>query len=146
MDRGIGWGALIGKPGTGRINKPINTKGLTGKELAKATLINKVRFAREGAIIGGGFPLVGKAAQLTMKHFVRPGVRQNVGIILEGTGKAFSTASWILARTPGVPTAARITRDWTGAALTKAVVPALTRNLRMPTKKNKSLILSLIHI
>ena len=140
MERGLPWGMLWGEPTKGRINKPIDTKGLTGSDLAKATLINKVRFAREGAIIGGGFPLVGKAAQLTMKHFVRPGVRQNVGIILEGTGKAFSTASWILARTPGVPTAARITRDWTGAALTKAVVPALTRNLRMPTKKNKSLI------
>ena len=130
MERGLPWGMLVGDPSKGRINKPIDTKGLTGSELAKATLINKIRFAREGAIIGGGFPLVGKAAQLTMKHFVRPGVRQNVGIILEGTGKTFSTAAWLLARTPGVPTAARITRDWTGAALTKAVVPALTRVFR----------------
>ena len=144
MDRGLPWGALVGKPTKGRINKPIDTKGLSGRELAKATFINKVRFAREGAMIGGGFPLVGKVAQLGMKHFVRPGVRQNVGIYLEGLGKTFNTASFILARTPGfkqaVPVVAKATRDWTGAVLTKAVVPTLTGNLRMPTKKNFSFI------
>ena len=144
MERGIGWGFLVGKPGTGRINKPIDTKGLSGRELHKATLINKVRFAREGTMIGGGFPLVGKVAQLGMKHFVRPGIRQNVGIYLEGAGKVLNTASFILARTPGfkqaVPAVAKATRDWTGAVLTKAVVPTLTGNLRMPTRKNLSLI------
>ena len=29
MERGLPWGTLIGKPDTGRINKPIDTKGLT---------------------------------------------------------------------------------------------------------------------
>jgi len=144
MERGLPWGALVGKTTKGRINKPIDTKGLTGRELAKATLINKVRFAREGAIIGGGFPLVGKIAQLGMKHFVKPGVRQNVGLYLQGVSGVFSTAAFILARAPGfkqaVPAVAKATRNWTGAVLTKAVVPTLTGNLRMPTKKNLSLI------
>ncbi len=140
MERGIGWGALVGKPGTGRINKPIDTKGLTGKELAKATLINKVRFAREGAMIGGGFPLVGKAAQLTTKWGIKPVVKTGVGITLKGVGGTFNTASAILARTPGVPAVAKATRDWTGAVLEKAVVPMLTANLKMPTMKNKSFI------
>jgi hypothetical protein len=140
MDRGIGWGALIGKPGTGRINKPIDTKGLTGRELAKATFINKIRFAREGAMIGGGFPLVGKVAQLGTKWGVKPVVKTGVGLTLKGVGKTFNTASFLLARTPGVPAVARATRDWTGAVLEKAVVPMLTANLRMPTMKNKSLI------
>ena len=144
MERGLPWGALIGKPDKGRINKPIDTKGLTGSDLAKATLINKVRFAREGAMIGGGFPLVGKVAQLGMKHFVRPGVRANVGIYSQVLGKTLSTASFILAKTPlvkqGVQKTAQVTKDWTGAMLTKAVVPMLTGNLRMPTMKNKSLI------
>ena len=81
MDRGLPWGALVGKPTKGRINKPIDTKGLTGRELAKATFINKVRFAREGAMIGGGFPLVGKVAQLGMKHFVRPGIDKTLEYI-----------------------------------------------------------------
>ena len=140
MDRGIAWGTLIGKPDKGRINKPIDTKGLTGPELSKATLINKVRFAREGAIIGGGFPLVGKAVQQVYKHLAKPVIGKTVGITLKGTDKTFSLASFLLARTPGVPATAKIVRDWTGAVLTKAVVPTLTRNLRMPTKKNKSLI------
>ena len=140
MERGLPWGTLIGKPGTGRINKPIDTKGLTGSELAKATLINKVRFAREGAMIGGGFPLVGKAAQLTTKWGVKPVVKTGVGLTLKGIGGTFNTASAILARIPGQPAVARATRDWTGAVLEKAVVPMLTANLRMPTMKNKSLI------
>jgi len=136
MDRGIGWGALIGKPGTGRINKPIDTKGLTGRELAKATLINKVRFGREGAMIGGGFPLVGKSAQLGIKHVVKPVIKPAVGITLRGMKGTVNTASAILARIPGQPAVARATRDWTGAVLEKAVVPMLTANLRMPTMKN----------
>jgi len=144
MDRGIGWGALIGKPGTGRINKPIDTKNLTGRDLATATLINKVRFGREGAMIGGGFPLVGKVAQLGTKWAVKPVAKTGVGLTLKGAGGIFNTASFILARTPGlkqaVPVVAKATRDWTGAVLEKAVVPTLTANLKMPTMKNKSLI------
>ena len=144
MDKGLPWGTLIGKPGTGRINKPIDTKGLTGKELAKATLINKIRFAREGAMIGGGFPLVGKVAQLGTKWAVKPVVKAGVGITLKGVGGTFNTASFILTRTPGfkqaIPAVAKATRDWTGATLEKAVVPMLTGNLKMPTMKNKSLI------
>ena len=144
MDRGLPWGALIGKPDKGRINKPIDTKGLTGRELAKATLINKVRFAKEGAMIGGGFPLVGKVAQLGTKHLIKPVTRKGVGLGLQGASGVFSTASFILARTPllktGVQNVAKYTRNWTGATLEKAVVPLLTGNLRMPTMKNKSLI------
>jgi len=144
MDRGLPWGALIGKPTKGRINKPIDTKGLTGRELAKATLINKVRFAREGAMIGGGFPLVGKVAQLGTKHLIKPPVRKGVGLGLQGVSGVFSTASFILARTPGLKTGvqkvAKYTRNWTGATLEKAVVPLLTANLRMPTMRNKSFI------
>ena len=144
MERGLPWGALIGQPTKGRINKPIDTKGLTGRKLAKATLINKVRFAREGAMIGGGFPLVGKVGQLGMKHLVRPGVRANVGLYLQGASGVFSTAAFVLARTPllkqSVQATAKATRNWTGATLEKAVVPLLTGNLRMPTMRNKSLI------
>ena len=140
MERGLPWGALVGKPDKGRINKPIDTKGLTGRELATATLINKVRFAREGSMIGGGFPLVGKVAQLATKWGIKPVVKGTVGVTLKTMGGTFNTASAILARTPGVPAVAKATRNWTGAVLEKAVVPMLTANLKMPTMKNKSLI------
>ena len=144
MRRGLPWGALIGKPDKGRINKPIDTKGLTGKDLVKATFINKIRFATEGAMIGGGFPLVGKVAQLGIKHWVKPGIRINVGMYLQGVSGVFSTAAFILAKTPllkqSVQATAKATRNWTGATLEKAIVPMLTANLRMPTRKNFSLI------
>ncbi|ANS05659.1 hypothetical protein [uncultured Mediterranean phage] len=140
MERGLPWGALVGKPDKGRINKPIDTKDLTGKDLAKATFINKIRFAREGAMIGGGFPLVGKVAQLATKWGIKPVVKGTVGVTLKGLGGTFNTASAILARTPGVPAVAKATRNWSGAVLEKAVVPMLTANLKMPTMKNKSLI------
>ena len=144
MESGLPWGALIGQPTKGRINKPMDTKGLTGRDLAKATFTNKIRFAREGAMIGGGFPLVGKVAQLGIKNIAKPVVSKTVGLGLKGVGKGFNTASFILTRTPGfkqaVPAVAKATRNWTAATLEKAVVPLLTRNLRMPTKKNMSLI------
>ena len=44
-------------PGT-----PIDTKDLKGDELAVANFKNRVRFAGDGAVIGGLFPLVGPAA------------------------------------------------------------------------------------
>ena len=33
MERGLPWGMLVGDPSKGRLNKPIDTKGLTGSEL-----------------------------------------------------------------------------------------------------------------
>ena len=49
-------------PGT-----PIDTKDLTGDELAVANFKNRLRFAGDGALIGGLFPLVGPAAWKTAK-------------------------------------------------------------------------------
>ena len=42
--------------------KPIETKDLSGNELALANFKNRLRFAGDGAMIGGLFPLVGPAA------------------------------------------------------------------------------------
>ena len=42
----------------------VNEKGLEGKDLAIARFTNKLKYAQEGAIIGGGIPLVGKAINL----------------------------------------------------------------------------------
>jgi hypothetical protein len=41
--------------------KPIDTKDLKGNELAVANFANRIRFAGDGAMIGGLFPLVGPA-------------------------------------------------------------------------------------
>ena len=42
----------------------VDEKGLEGKDLAIARFTNKLKYAQEGAIIGGGIPLVGKAINL----------------------------------------------------------------------------------
>ncbi len=42
----------------------VDEKGLSGKDLAVARLTNKIKFGQEGAIVGGGIPLVGKALNL----------------------------------------------------------------------------------
>ena len=39
--------------------KRTNEEGKTGKELAAARLSNKIKYGKEGAIIGAGFPLIG---------------------------------------------------------------------------------------
>jgi len=43
-------------------------EGKTGKDLAAARLINKIKFGMEGATIGGGFPLVGKGLNVGFKY------------------------------------------------------------------------------
>jgi len=125
MDYGIPWGILWGDPTAGKINKPINTKGLSGRKLAKATFINKFRFAREGTMIGGGFPLAAKGLQQTYKYTARYPLKGTLQATTYGTGKVLGGASYLLARTPMVPTVARITRDWSMGALTKGVAPMI---------------------
>ena len=60
--------------------EPESTEGLTGRKKAAATLRNKVKYAQEGTLIGGGFPLMGKAIQLGYKYGIRPPVRVTASI------------------------------------------------------------------
>ena len=129
MDYGLPWGILWGDPTAGKINKPINTKGLSGSKLAKATFINKFRFAREGTMIGGGFPLAAKGLQQAYKYTARYPLKGTLQATTYGTGKVIGGASWLLARTPMVPTVARITRDWSTGALTKGVAPIIVSTM-----------------
>ena len=45
-----------------------DTRGLEGKDLAKANFNNRLRFGREGFLIGAGFPLVGKPLSLMFRY------------------------------------------------------------------------------
>tara|TARA_R110002050_G_scaffold95302_1_gene198320 strand:- start:20 stop:4525 length:4506 start_codon:yes stop_codon:yes gene_type:complete len=80
----------------GRINKPEPTEGLTGRELALATFRNKFKYAREGTLIGGGFPLLAKTAQLTAKFGVKPVAKFG----LRGIGKGMDGIAYVGARAP----------------------------------------------
>ena len=51
---------------------PESTKGLSRRKKAAAEFRNRVKFGFEGAVVGGGFPLVGKFLQLGYKFLGRP--------------------------------------------------------------------------
>ena len=81
---------------SGRINKPEPTEGLSGKELALATFRNKIKFAKEGTLLGGGFPLLAKGGQLAYKFGAKPVVKYG----LKGIGKGMDGIAFVSAKTP----------------------------------------------
>ena len=56
---------------------PEDTKGLTGRKKAGAELRNRIKYGQEGAIIGAGFPLIGKSLQLGYKYGLAPFVKKH---------------------------------------------------------------------
>jgi len=51
---------------------PESTKGLSRRKKAAAEFRNRIKFGFEGAVVGGGFPIVGKGLQLGYKFLGRP--------------------------------------------------------------------------
>ena len=83
----------------GFIVQPESTKGLKGKELALATIKNKIRYAKEGTLIGGGFPLGAKVAQQVYKYGAKPIVKGTLnlgGKTMGGVAKVASYDKYIL--------------------------------------------------
>jgi len=72
---------LASNPGrTSWFVNPEDTKGLTGRKKAGAEFRNRIKYAAEGALIGGGFPLVGKFTQLAYKYGLSPLLVNKFGI------------------------------------------------------------------
>jgi hypothetical protein len=87
--------------------KKVSEEGKSGRDLAVARLLNKIKFGQEGTVIGAGFGLGAKALPFAAKYGI-----YKPGSVILGTGfKAadkliLNPASQIIARTPGVrPTA-----------------------------------------
>jgi len=80
----------------GRINQPESTEGLKGKELIAATFRNKIKYAKEGTLIGGGFPLGAKVIQQLYKYGVRP----TASYSLRGIGKGMDGIAWVSSKPP----------------------------------------------
>ena len=59
---------------------PEDTKGLTGRKKAAAEFRNRIKYGAEGALIGGGFPLIGKFTQLGYKYGLSPLLVNKFGI------------------------------------------------------------------
>ena len=72
---------LVSEPGRESLFfEPESTEGLTGRKKAGAELRNRIKYAQEGAIIGGGFPLIGKATQLGYKYGLAPVLKTTASI------------------------------------------------------------------
>ena len=94
MDYGIEYKIPFTDISAGQINKPESTKGLTGSDLALATAKNKIRYAKEGTLIGGGFPLVGKIAQQFYKYGAKPVIKGGLNLTGKTMGGVAKVASY----------------------------------------------------
>ena len=75
--------------------QPESTEGLTGRKKAAAIFRNKLRYGAEGTIVGGLFPIGGKAIQQTFRHIAYPtAVAMGCGGRSKGGGKRFSQ-EWV---------------------------------------------------
>ena len=109
------------RPDSGLIIKPIDTTGLKGKDLALATIKNKIRFAADGTLIGGGFPLVGKIGQQVYKYGAKPVLKTGVNVAggtLNTVAKVASVDKYVL------PNLAKAVREYgVKKPLTNIVTP-----------------------
>ena len=90
--------------------KRTKEEGKTGKELAAARLSNKIKFGKEGAIIGLGFPLIGVAAGGAVRT-----LGYGVGVTYDTLGKVVN------------PLLTAVTKT---AALDPLVLPAIAKGFR----------------
>jgi hypothetical protein len=109
--------------------QPEDTSGLTGKKKAAAEFRNKIKYGQEGAIIGFGFPLIGKGMQLGYKYGLSPFVKTTASLGAKGINNAvFRPISYIASRdavAPVVSNTAKLIRNATDFTLTKAIAPAI---------------------
>jgi len=76
---------LASEPGRESIFfEPESTEGLTGKKKAAALFRNKIKYGQEGASIGGGFPLVGKAIALGYRYGLKPVTKTTASLGAKG--------------------------------------------------------------
>ena len=76
---------------------PESTKGLSRRKKAAAEFRNRIKFGFEGAVVGGGFPLVGKSLQLGYKFLGRPLMEPVAKLGLKGINNlTFRPVSYLL--------------------------------------------------
>jgi len=105
------------------IIKEEKTEGLTGRDLALAKLRNRVRFGAEGALIGGGFSLIGKPVALGFKYGLFKPAAKVAGIGLKAVDKAVvSPLTYLGARLIPEPVGKAV-RNASSYAIEKALAP-----------------------
>jgi len=113
--------------------KPENTDGLTGRKKAAAEFRNKIKYGVEGAIVGGGFPIVGKFTQLGYKYGLAPVVKTTAKIGTKVVDKTFVKPIELLLGSrlaaPLTTTIAKGTRNATKYTLTNVLAPAVVSGM-----------------
>ena len=107
--------------------QPVSEEGKTGRDLAAAKFINKLKFGAEGATFGAGFALAGKALPIGAKYgLYKPGAFV-LGIGSKVVDKTvFTPVSYLAARVPGlrqIPKQTLRGADFIAGLGTRAVLP-----------------------
>ena len=89
--------------------EPKDTSKLSGRKKAAAMLMNRIRYGAEGAIVGGVFPLAGKAFQQAYKYAGRPIGEPMLRMGFNVLGSGFKGASYLLAKNPALHS--KVARD-----------------------------------
>ena len=103
--------------------KEEKTDGLQGRELAAAKLRNRIRFGAEGALVGGGFSLIGKPVALGFKYgLFKPGAAV-AGIGLKAVDKAVVSPLTYLGSRAITPAMGQKLRNASSYTINKALAP-----------------------
>ena len=115
------------------------TEGLSGRERAAANFRNRLKFAAEGTLIGGGFSLLGKPLALGFKYGIfKPGAKV-AGIGLKTVDKlVVQPASYLLSKDKVViPTISKKLQQGSAYTLEQVVSPLLIGKLPFKTRLPK---------
>jgi len=108
-------------------------EGLAGRDLALARFRNKLRFGAEGALIGGGFSLMGGPLARIATVGAKYGLFKPAGYALRAIDTlAVRPATYLAANIPGSATAGKALRNASSYVIDKALSTAITLN---PTKQ-----------
>ena len=102
------------------------TDDLTGDDLIAARFRNRLRFGAEGALLGGGFSLIGKPVALGFKYGIFKPAGKVAGLGLKGIDKAVVTPlTYLGSRAIPTPVAKKI-RNASAYTVNKALSTVLT--------------------
>ena len=108
-------------------------EGLSGRDLALARFRNKLRFGAEGALIGGGFALMGGPLARIATVGAKYGLFKPAGYALRGIDTlAVRPVTYLAANIPGSAAAGKALRNASSYVIDKSLATAITGN---PTKQ-----------
>ena len=107
-------------------------EGLEGRDLALTRFRNKLRFGAEGALIGGGFALMGGPLARLATIGAKYGLMKPAGYALRGVDLAIRPVTYLAANIPGSAAAGKAIRNASSYVIDKSLSTAITGN---PTKQ-----------